>query len=300
MDILVEIGNEEEKRLIRKELEFFNVLANKSDPPINLTRVIVAENIEKTVNKLEKRTDYHSVRKTGMSEVSALARVTEDGDGSAIVISSLIYTENHDSQTRFRTFFHELSHLLNKRDFPEIPEEPFSYAMYLTNLYKIFDEYVADRFAFRQIERVFDVYSYRYERMLVEEIQGYTHALNDRSIIEGIRAEVNSFRQHGNANRVEENIRAILGDLIIAIAHAFALSHHYPKKLSNSMLKISPFVNKKTIDLMDYLKDSDERGIVDLDRKIGVKLLADFISNFGLLFEDLPSGPYLHVLDIEL
>jgi antitoxin component HigA of HigAB toxin-antitoxin module len=61
-------------------------------------------------------------------------------------------------------------------------------------------------------------------------------------------------------------------------------------------LSKSKFLNGKTLKLLAFLKTKYEKKSFDL--KDGVDLVADFMENFGMRFEDRPQQPYCHVLDI--
>jgi hypothetical protein len=95
MDIIVEIGTDEQKQLIENELSIFKQISAISDPPTTITKVIVAKDFDETVNKLQNSDRYQSTRRNHV----ALAKNVITQDGLCLVFSPAIFTEEQDNFT---------------------------------------------------------------------------------------------------------------------------------------------------------------------------------------------------------
>jgi len=296
MEIIVEVGTNEQKQLIEQELAFLDEVVEKSDPPVDLHQVIVASDFELKINELEGINTYKASRGEGSMRINAMARVAKLKDGFAIVLSPLLYSELQDTQTRLFTVFHEFRHVINKRDFPPIPNESYIKAQYLHNLYSLYDEYSSDRFAYGLLDNVFNSKSHFWDSFVQSEADGFIGLITDPQYYDGIRNEIQAFRLHANVELFLNKTRRYFDEVAISLAHIWALSHHYPDRAPNTDLLSCPFVNDRTIALMEYFKGKSERKSNDL--LDGMDLIIQFMTNFGVKFEHRDYGGYCYVLDI--
>src|SRR3990172_5147346 len=172
MEIIIEIGTNEQRLLIAQELEVAKLVAEKFDPPIQLNQIIVTSDFQAKINSLEEIDTYESVRGLGSVSINAVGRIAKLKSGFALVLSPNLYTESHDSQTRIFIILHELHHLLNKRDFPKIPDEPYVISLYYHNIYYLYDEYTSDRFAFMMVDKIFPSKSSHWDNFITTDAQG--------------------------------------------------------------------------------------------------------------------------------
>ena len=295
VDIIIQIGTDEQKEGIRQELEVIEKVTQEIGLLDDFRQIIVASDFESTVNALEGIDTYRATR--GIDQgVNAIARVTKMPDGYAIVLSPLIYTKAHDSQTRFFVFFHELSHLINKKRFSSIPEDNRANSAYLHSLYFLFDEYDSDRFAISLCEQSFKEKSEFWEAFITSEILGFRDFIKDRRYYDSLLAEINSFRDHASVDVFLKNTQPYWDPMAIHLAHFFAFVHEYPDRALVSDVLDSPFVNAKTLALMHYFEIKENNHIADLSD--GIEVITDFMTNFGMRFEPQGEGLYYHVLDI--
>lgn len=292
----IEIGTEEQKKMIEQEFDLIKRIADECQPPINLLKIIVPWDFEAKINEIEGVDTYRSVRGLGLSCITANARITKINDGYAIILSSNNYSDANDTQTRCFTLLHELHHIINKQDFPEIPNDSYVKAQYLYNLYNIYDEYSSDRFAYSVVEDIFSKESEYWKNSINDQIVGFTSIINDPIYYTSIRREIKSFRTHADIHLFFRNIREYFDELFISIAHIFSLFHQYTDKISRSKLLESPFINEKCFNLMEYLKNKHEKK--DNNLFDGNELIIEFMTNFGVKFEHRDYGGYCHVLDI--
>ena len=297
LEIVVEIGTPEQKELVSQEFRTVIEAAQSLDPPLNLTRIIVAADFEDTVNKIEGTTSYNSEKASDSSKVDVIAKINKDGDGYAIILSLQLYSSLYDSQNRLCTIFHEFFHILNKRDFPPLPKDSYIKWLYFYNIYNYYDEYVADRKAYRLCEYLFPEKSQIWLDWMQIESIGYVEVINNPFYYNFIRKEIDLFRRHADLKKFEEQTHAYFDVVSIIICHAFALFHQYPEKINESDLHTSKFVNEKTFALMNFFKVKYESKSFDLSD--GLDMIIDFMTNFGVKYEQRGEKEgYTYVLDI--
>lgn len=106
MNLVVEMVDEEQQP-IRDELEPLLALMEKSVPELARAVVVMAENFEETVNRLEGTSSYRSVRPVGNEQVTAIAKALHDVDPPTIVLSANAYAEEYDTSVRSFVLVHE-------------------------------------------------------------------------------------------------------------------------------------------------------------------------------------------------
>ena len=86
-------------------------------------------------------------------------KILEIDNGIAVILSPHIYTAEWDIQTRVFIYLHEVFHVANKKRIPKPEIQSPSLSLYFENIYRLFDEYVADRQALELIDKVFPLLS---------------------------------------------------------------------------------------------------------------------------------------------
>lgn len=297
MKFVIEIGNTEQKKLIKEELEqLFNAFLNIDSSLLD--EVVIPIDFKKKVNELQNTSNYQSERPVGENEIIALAKIINTLDKTVIVLSSALYTEQHDVQTRYFIFIHEISHSVNKRRFPDyLTGDSYSHKQYMYNLYTLFDEYVSDRFAFDLVDNLFLTKSEYWINYINREITYLTSVLIDDANYENLKRAIGLFKQHNDGNQFINEFLPTYDGVALCTAHAFAIYDQYPDLIHWSILEKSKFINKKSLTLIDYMRMKFEHQ--DFDLSNGYPLIVDFIQNFGLKWEDTPGGGvYYHVLNI--
>jgi hypothetical protein len=296
MDILVDVGTQEQQKMIKEELMFLQRVTQDLDPPLNITRVYVTDDFEGIVHKIEGSTSYKANRGLENNEIRPLAKMSKDGNGFAITISSLLYTSDFDFQVRIFILLHELCHIFNKRNFPAITNDSFVEGMYLSNLYSLFDEYKADRTAFNLCDQAFPEKTQLWSEWQKNQNIGFVGLITDLNYYDAIRKEIGSFRWHEDVDLFLKNNQVHFDVVSLAIIHLYASYHQYPDKVLETDLSKSKFVNNNTIALMEYLRNKYEEKSVNLFD--GMEIITNFETNFGMRFEHREVGGYCHVLDI--
>ncbi len=147
MKMIVEVGTAEQKTIIENELSLIEKIVCAFEPPLNISRVIVPVDFDQKVNELQKTDSYKSLR--GMETI---AKILEVDGGVAIILSPSIYTLDWDTQKRLFIYLHEIYHTVNKKRISRPEIQSASSSLYFENLYRIFDEYAADRQALEMID----------------------------------------------------------------------------------------------------------------------------------------------------
>jgi len=296
VEIVVEIGTPEQNELIRLELRLFSEVVRRSELPLEIVLVVVPSDFDKKVNELQSTSTYRSIRGVGDLPIATLAKVMELPDGVAIVLSPLLFAECHDAQTRCFVYLHEIAHAVHKKTFPQLDEDYSSTGIYLGNIYRLFDEYSANRFAFGLIDGVFPSKGALWQAFIDDDIAGFVTIINDPKYYSTIKNEILAFRFHGDVTKFTERIHPSLSEVALSTAHLYSIFDHYPSTGAQADLVNSKFVNEKARGLIGYFKMKHEHDECNLND--GLDLIAEFMTNFGMRFEDTPQGMYTHVLDI--
>lgn len=192
---------------------------------------------------------------------------------------------------------HEFVHIMNKSRFPRVPKGSFALESYLTSLYAFFDEYIADRLSFHITEKIFALPTEAWKQYNNDKVLSYINPLTHPSYYAQIKAEIEEFRNHGNVDLFLKNIHETMHVVSISTVHGFAAYHQHKDEYKNLTIPSTPFVNKKTLILMDYFETKYENNETDLSD--GINLISDYMTNFGVKFEDRPNNQgYVYVLDI--
>lgn len=295
MEIRVEIGNPEQRRLIARELSSLEGICNEFDPPLELAEIVVPSDFDKVVNKLQRTNSYKSSRSTHM----AVAKILPMNGQYCLVISPALFTAAHDSQSRAFFYFHEIAHLYSNRSFAQQIDSTEIPAPHSTNMSILFDEYFADRKSFETIDALFSEKTPNYLKLINDILDGHLYTLtHDSDFHDSIKREIASFRSHGDINRFLQPVGQIFDEVSKAMIHAYACLDHFPSFAERrAELHSSKFINERTLALVDFIRSRYIQSSTDL--MDGIPLIAGFLANFGMKFEFLPSG-YLwcHVLDI--
>lgn len=294
LDIFVEIGTLEQQRLIANELKKIETILNIFKPPLNLEKVIVPHDFIKAVNQIENINSFNSDR--GQEQI-VLAKTIELNGSCILIISSILYTEGWDNQMRMSLYIHELMHVINHIRIPKTITKSLSYNRLFSNLYILYDEYYVNRKSFEIIDSIYPEKSNVFDKFIQGNFKSFLQSLVDNKYYEKIQSEINQFRIHGSIDMFLKEVPDIFDAAAKAIIYSYSYIDFYDfAKNQENLINKSKFMNNKTKYLIDfyrskYLKD-------DFDLISGVDLMDDFLTNFGMKFEDIEGGENCYVLDI--
>ena len=297
MEVIIEFGTPEIEEIIKQELVIFLNSLGNFNPPLKLDRIIISPEIEKKVNEFYGNDTFKSVRNHGDNSINVAAKYCTNEKEGILFLSSILYLDNQDSVTRYFVFFHELFHANNKQKLQLPSQQNFSIDNSFFTLYWIYDEYVADRNAYKIVDVIFPKKTELWDAYLISDLNGFSSMLVDEKNYQFIKNEISKFRNHQlTVNEYCENIRQLASDLSVAIVHAYSLIHHYPNQFSPTEFSKSKYVNVKTLNLIEYISKKYKDAVFDLSD--GLDLINQYLTNFGVLFEERDTGPYCHILDI--
>jgi hypothetical protein len=294
LEILVEIGNNEQQKIIANEFKVIETILNRFKPPLNIEKVIVPCDFIKTVNQIQNISSFNSDR--GQEQI-VLAKTIELNNSCILVFSPNIYTKGWDNQMRMSLYLHELIHAVNHRRIPKPITKSLSYNRLFMNLYILYNEYYANRKSFEVIVRVYPNKSKIFDDFIQGNFKSFLQSLIDNKYYEKIKSEISLFRIHGNIDLFLKEVHDIFDAAAKNIMYVYSYIDHFDfAKNQENLINKSNFINKKTKCLIDfyrskYLKD-------DFDLISGINLMEDFLTNFGMRFEDRESGEDCYVLDI--
>lgn len=294
MEIIVEIGNNKQKIIITNELKLIEKLLDIFKPPLNVEKVIVPCDFDKTVNQIQNISSFNLDR--GQEQI-VIAKTIELYNSCILVFSPIIYTKEWDIQRRMSLFLHEFTHAVNHRRIPKSITKSPSYNRLFANLYILYDEYYANRKSFEMTDGIYPNKSKIFDDSLKENFKSMLLSLINNKYYEKIQSEINLFRIHRNIDLYLKEVPDIFDAAAKAIVYAYSFIDHFEfAKSQENLISKSNFINKKTKCLIDFyrLKYSKE----DFDLISGVDLMENFLTNFGMKFEDRKVGEYCYVLDI--
>jgi len=293
MKMAIEVGTADQRNIIENELRLVQTIIGGFEPAINIGQVIVPADFDQKVNELQNTDYYKSVR-----GVVALAKILEIEDGIAMILSPRIYTAEWDIQTRLFIYLHEILHVANKKQIPRPEIKSPSLSLYFENIYRLFDEYAADRQALELIDKLFPLKTDRMRCSIDSNVDGFIRIINNQQYYAQIAERIASFRiRDSDVTEFLENTHDSFSEVAMSIAHLYSYIDNYPDYQGKvADLHSSRFVNNKTYALIDFFRKKYGEKRPELGE--GLNLVKEFMLNFGMRFEDTPEGLYCHVLDI--
>lgn len=230
-----------------------------------------------------------------------MARIVKKDESYTIVISPIVYMGKNDSHIRYLLFFHEMIHILNGIDTEAKDDDSPVVARNKVNLAVFLDEYCANRSALEIHRDAIPSPSFAFKRRIVADFNGFLNYLVDDSIYYDLfKSEIWNFCIYEiDVEEFLQRIHEPFDQVLKTVAYVFAYMDACPyfAKRESYLITNSKFVNDKTLSLFEYV--SGKYANKDFDIDDGLDLMGDFMTNFGMRFEDIGGGQeYLHVLDI--
>ena len=300
MQIIVEIGTDEQKSLINHEFELITPIIKSYEELKNLDNIIIAQDFDKTVNELTSQTDYNSIRE----EVNhvAYAKVIRNNDNKTnIVFSKLLYTDNKDQIIRFYLIIHELFHIITYDKYQKVIHKNDKLNNLLNFLNIIYDEYYVNRTALS------------FTNDIITECKIESNLFNNfvHSIPNGHFNNICSKSTHDKILKLNKDVICKNITLEILLKSLYPIIEGLSKDLvylysyidsfqgiiqySYDFNKIF-FINNNSISLIDLFREKYE--INDFNMIPSIEIANNYFSNFGIKFEDTNAGLYIHYLRI--
>lgn len=294
MDIKVETGTEEQKLLIRKELEIVDKVSSKLEFCAPISQIIVPENFDAKINELSNNKNYRSKR----TEHLAIAKNVFVNGQIFLIFSKEIYTNYYDYITRLQLYIHELFHAINKTRFPELRKESLAAYQSLSNLYILFDEYYSNRKSFEIVGNILPNTTKHYKKFHRSMLFGFLRTVIDNSnLFNKLVEQISAFRKHGNIDLFLNNVNPYFDTISKSIIYSFSYIDNFPRfHRVIRFLDKSKFINEKTYSLIEFYREKYKTNNTELFD--GIAIIERFMENFGMKFKDTPQGLYCYVIDV--
>lgn len=289
MEIIVEIGTEEQKELIKKDLQIIDVVHTALKGKARL-HVIVPEDFDATVNRLEGTDGYVS----GRESCVVMGKHIPTGDSTYLVFSKTLFNNRFSEFFRLHAYLHELFHSLNSYRFPDLKTTSASGGRYLVYLNIFFDEFYVEKKTTELILGLCPKVSFRGKKEYCRAMRDFVKTALDEKYYSELKENIERYFLHRNVRVLHKDIEETFDGVAKAIVYAYAfMSNSSRFDKYHDRIKGSHFVNNKTIVLINYF--SAKYGNNSFDLSDGVPLMADFLENFGIRYEDGAGGLLCHV-----
>jgi hypothetical protein len=284
MIITVEVGTQEEKSAIHGELEDILGILDNSEYQLLISQVIVAKDIDTTINELLETKSYQSTKTVGSNLRQLEAKVINSKKGIVLIISPTIFTNNYDPIIRSNIYFHEIVHCINTQKLPPEPSGRSAKNIYLRLLRLLLDEYIADIKSYNAMDTCWKTKSDLWNNSILKRYIGYCALINDKSIIEELGNNNDEIEVNKDILLYLKNISPIIDDVLISAIHAIALVDCYPDICKYSEIECSPLINMDTVKLIEYIRDKHNKKDFNLDD--GGQVVINAVNNFGFTLRD--------------
>lgn len=293
MEIILEVGTDDQKSLISSELKIMQEILNGIESPLQINKIIVTPYFDHWVNEIQGSEGYTAFRE----EQIAVAKTINTDDGTYFIFSPLLYQEGQDTYTRLVIYVHELFHGINYWRFPQAYMLRTAEYQKFLNLYILYDEYYCNRKAFEITDRAFPEKSRIFLKSTYLKLKCHYQSLLNPEPAGELQECINRYRWHGNLDQIISEFNQYYDPYAKDLVYLASMIDHYTKywRLKECIADFN-FVGKAGIELIDYLKTKYEN--YDIDLIDGLDLMGRFIATFGCDFEDTDGGLYCHVVDV--
>lgn len=290
--MIVEIGNEEQKKIIQDELNIINTVALTMNIDKIINKIIVAEDFDETVREIGKNPNYNAYHGH-----TAIAKRVSTEEGSVIVLDSFLYTSASDIYIRLQTAFHELWHVfsdINKKDAPD------DFSIVEKWLYRdmgiMADEYSANRFSYELLENILceGKISLMYDNHICDGFKGHLETITNKSIFLQIQNRINSFRYHGSIKRYIVDIKDQYDMVSKSLAYYVSIYDHYFKEDSEKGMSLNS--KEEYVSVAKYLRCKYENK--DFDYSDSIEIMKKYIKLFGIESRPEIKADYIRICDI--
>lgn len=293
MEIIIEIGTDEQKEKIKGELlEIQRIL--KFEKLENLIKkIIIPKNFDKTIKDISQEKEYKSFRKE--LDQYAMGKLVWENGSAILVFQNLIFTENFDTQVRYVLYFHEVYHAISHYLMPIKNYTDLRTKELIQRMNILFDEYFANRHALAISNKAFESKTDRFKKFIDQSRCFANSFMKGKLFYKKIRKGIIKFKCHlipisELINTISPLIESVSLDLVYFMSYYD--NFDYLSKYFNK-LKRSKFYNKRTEKLIQYFREKYKKN--DLNLIDGAEIMENYLLNFGIRFENQSEGLYCHV-----
>src|ERR1039457_6911583 len=222
MDINIEIGTDEQKKIIADEIQIIEEILKLFDDPPNIIGLWVPENFDRTVNKIQNTSNYTADRGQ-----HAIGKNIPTDEGTHLVFSPILYTEQFDNVMRMQIYLHEMIHAFHAQVFPKTIKTSPSFNLYGTSIYILYDEYCTNRKSLALTKKIFPKSSGSYNKFIKSGARGCLLDTININYYDNTKNEVLLFRDHGNVGVFMDNTRNNFDEVAKAFVYLYAHIDEY-------------------------------------------------------------------------
>jgi len=289
VDILVEIGTPEQKEAIKSELlMILDCLGDDFLDSIDLNQIIIPLDFDVTVNRLQNTTGYTSDRIQ-----LCVGKIIESNGNNYVILSRLAYTEFFNFGKRCKFIWHELYHLVNRKQFTIPDYIHTAESRYLNTLGIMYDEYTANVFANGLILKLDGI-------EIIGDVKGdlkseydvfLSSVLDDNQYYLPIKEEYQDWRTHGDTGKMLNTTTQYIDAAIKDIAYCYSFADSCDSLKEHFQKQKSVFLNDDTENIFKLLREWHASEKVEIDFMEGLDAIKAYMSTcFGITFTDDPAG----------
>ena len=296
MHIDIDVGNAEQKRLIRKELSILESAATGAGIIDQIERVAVPADFEGEVRRLTGDSEFRQNRGYHL----VLAKIVAGSKGTTILISPVAFTEGFDTQIRVSWYVHELAHVDHNSRFPPRENESATEKVYSENLHILFGDYAAERCALETCAQLFDKPSDLYAELHRSTCAAFMTALDDDQAYRALAEAVVRFRLwRTDITGYQRDVRPVFDRISKSLAYAAAYIDSNTGFCEDSpTFHEARFVTHSARELASYFATKYQDA--DFDLADGAGLMKAFAKTFGFTYEDTDEGLYCRVVGLSI
>lgn len=296
MDFRIEVGTDEQRKLIRIEMSVLQHVAEDLGILGTITEVIVPRCFEKTIQELAQDTSFAENR--GYHQV--MAKIVEIGNGTAIVIAPWLFTEGFDTQIRIGVYVHEIAHVWNRQRFPNRQGETPAEAYYGENLYTLFDEYAAERFSLETCARFFDEPTGLCQEHRESLFWSFLDDLDDQTSYNVLFNAAGAVRLGlMDVGHYQETLQPVFDRSSKALIYAASyIDSTTTFGDHRDDLRAKRLVGDAALRLVEYFRHKYEAA--DYDLCDGLSTMKEYIASLGFVIEDVAEGLYCRIVGVSL
>ena len=164
-------------------------------------------------------------------------------------------------------------------------------------MYILYDEYYANRKSFEIVDEIAKPKTLIYRRFINFTFFGHVNSLLKDNYYLRIKEQIAGFRSHGDVRYFLNQVNPCFDEVSKDIVYAYSfIDHFFRLKKVEPLLHKSTMVNENTMALIDFYRQ--KYVLDDLDLNDGLAIMQDYMTNFGIIFRDIPEGIYVDVLNI--
>lgn len=293
-EIIIEIGNEDQKKLVCAEIKCFIIIVEEYFIKTNLScgwfeKAIIPLNFEQKVRELTDDENYKAFR----GRVLVCAKSLLDREDKILLINPELFSTFSDTQVRYHMYLHETNHYISKQKKSDYSNLSTSNKYYMENIALLYEEYCSERFAFSINDILADgLYKERsqifldFHRNIMQ--RHYEIVCDIRETLLGVERAINDFKAHHNGDVFMQTVIPLLSPHLLSFFYLMAFQVAAPEILNKSILDFPhPFNHVAAIQLKELCHKSFPE---QLEAENAIQIVRDFFYLFGFELFDPALG----------